>query len=189
MPEPSFLGIGKAQWDLINSFANWFAAFGSFAAAGVALYIANRGATPSARVMVGTYQVITPGTKGPFPSYVMFRITNSGDRPIRVTQIGWKVGIWRKRYAVQTYDQTQSSPLPVELSHGQEALWLVPFSGADEPWPEYFARKLLLPGWRISLWSLRAQFHTSVGHTFVAKLDHSLVKDLREACEKVKHEG
>ncbi len=39
MAEPSLFGIGKAEWELINSFADWFAAAGTFAAAGVALYL------------------------------------------------------------------------------------------------------------------------------------------------------
>jgi hypothetical protein len=53
MPEPSLFGIGKTQWDLINSFAGWFAAAGSVVAAVVALYLAKRSVRPSARVYVG----------------------------------------------------------------------------------------------------------------------------------------
>ena len=61
MAEPSLFGIGKQTWDLINSFANWFAAFGSFAAAGVALYLANKSSKPTARVSVGHRIVIGQG--------------------------------------------------------------------------------------------------------------------------------
>lgn len=185
MPEPSFLGIGKTQWDLINSFANWFAAAGSFAAAWVALYLANRAAHPSARVSVGHRIIVGPGYKKPYPEYAVFRIVNTGDRPIRVSQIGWKTGIFRKRFAIQMFDATQSSPLPVDLTHGQEASWMVPFAAREEPWPEYFAKGLLSPRHRSAVWSLRAQFFTSVGHVFEAKPEESLLKPLREACAKL----
>jgi hypothetical protein len=185
MPEPSFLGISKTEWDLINSFANWFAAAGTFAAAWVALYLARRAARPTARVSVGHRIIVGAGYKKPYPEFAMFRIVNTGDRPIRVSQLGWRTGIFRKRFAIQMFDATQSSPLPVDLTHGQEASWLVPFASREEPWPEYFAKGLLSPNHRSAVWSLRAQFFTSVGHVFEAKPEESLLKPLRQACAKL----
>src|SRR5687768_8447092 len=113
MAEPSFLGISKAHWDLINGFANWFAAVGSIAAAWVALYIANRGSKPSAQVSVGHRIIVGPGSREPYPEYATFRVVNTGDRPIRITQLGWRTGLFRKRYAVQMHDQTISSKMPI----------------------------------------------------------------------------
>jgi hypothetical protein len=46
MADPTFLGVDKSTWDIVNGLANWFAAFGSVAAAAVALYLANRSARP-----------------------------------------------------------------------------------------------------------------------------------------------
>ncbi len=186
MSEPSLFGVGRAQWDLINSFANWFAATGSFAAVGVALYLANRAAKPSARVSVGHRILIGPGSEKPYPEFAVFRIVNTGDRPIKVVQIGWKTGLFRKRFAVQMFEPSQSSVLPVDLSHGQEASWMVPLAARDEPWLEYFAKGLLSPNHRIALWTLRGQFFSSVGHVFVVKPEDNLLKPLRQACEKVK---
>ena len=189
MAEPSFLGLSKAHWDLFNGFANWFAAVGSFAAAAVALYIANRSAKPSARVSVGHRILIGPGSTKPYPEFAVFRIVNTGDRPIRVVQLGWKVGLLRKRYAVQMYETAQSSPLPVELSHGQEAQWYIPISTREEPWPKYFAKTMLSPYCRTSIWTLRAQVFSSVGFVFESRPEEGLLR-LREACEnRSKHES
>ena len=117
MSEPSLFGFGKAQWDLVNGFANWFAAIGSFAAAAVALFIANRSAKPTATLSVGHRILIGPGSTKPYPEFAVFRIVNTGDRPIRIIQIGWRTGLFRKRFAVQMYEPMQSSTLPVDLTH------------------------------------------------------------------------
>ena len=185
MPEPSLFGIAKSQWDMINGFANWFAAVGSFAAAAVALYIANRAGKPTARLSVGHRIVIGPGSTKPYPEFAVFRIVNTGDRPIRVNQIGWRAGLLRKRFAVQMYDQTQSSNLPLDLSHGQEGVWYVPLSAREEPWLEYFANRMLSPNHTVALWTLRAQAFTSVGHVFETRPEEGLREKLKEACKKV----
>ena len=186
MDEPSLFGISKSHWDMLNGFANWFAAVASFAAAAVALYIANRAAKPSAKLSVGHRIIVGPGSSKPYPEFAVFRIVNTGDRPIRIIQIGWKVGLFRKRHAVQMYEAMQSSPLPVELTHGQEATWFVPLSAREEPWLEYFAKGMLTPSYRTALWTLRAQAFTSVGFVFEARPEEGLLKRLRDACKKVK---
>lgn len=187
MTEPTFFGIDSSRWDLLNGFANWFAAMGSFAAAAVALYLANRSSRPSAKVWVGHRLLIGGGFTKPYPEFVVFNIVNTGDRPIRVNSIGWKVGLFRKRHAMQNHDAAQSSPLPIELTHGQEASWYVPFSTKDEPWSDYFAAGMLMPHYRTALWTVRARFFTSVGYVFDTRPEESLLKPLRVACEKMAH--
>jgi len=183
MNEPSLFGIGKAQWELINSFGSWLSAIGTLAAVWVSLSLAKRIATPKAKITVGHRITIHPGQKGPYPEFVLFSIVNSGERIIRVNQIGWRVGLWRKRFAIQLYDEGSSSPLPVELSHGQEARWLVPLNAdKHEPWLQYFAKDMLLPNTRTSCATLRGQFFTSVGHVFVTKPETALLQKLRTAC-------
>lgn len=190
MPEPSFLGLSKSHWDLFNGFANWFAAIGSIAAAAVALCLANRSAKPSAKVLVGHRIIVGPSSTKPYPEFAEFRIVNTGDRPIRVIQLGWRAGLFRKRYAVQMYEAAQSSPLPVELSHGQEARWFIPLSVHEEPWPEYFAKTMLVPYYRTAIWTLRARVFSSVGYVFESRPEEGLLKRLREACETLsKHES
>ncbi|WP_312843265.1 hypothetical protein [Diaphorobacter nitroreducens] len=116
MADLTFLGLDKAQWELYNSFSNWVSAFATVAAVTVSLYLARKAGRPRAKTSVGHRIVVAPGAKGTYPEIIVFRLVNVGDRPIRVTQIGWRTGLWKKRYAVQLYDQLQSSPLPVELN-------------------------------------------------------------------------
>jgi hypothetical protein len=193
MTEPIFLGIDKPTWDLVNGFANWFAAAGSFAAAAVALYIANRSARPSAELSVG-HRIIGADSVAPYPEYVVFRVVNTGDRPIRIVQIGWSIRWPKRRSAVQMFERSLSSQLPVDLSHGQEASWYVPLNAREEHWMDYFAKDMLTPSYRLSLWSLRAQLSlwslraqafSSVGFVFTAKPEQGLLRRLREACERV----
>lgn len=183
MEEPSFFGIGKAQWDFINSFANWLSAIGTLAAVWVALYLANRAARPNIQLSVGHRIVLEAGTKELIPEYVMFKVVNAGDRPVRITQIGWKVGLFRKRYAVQMYETLASSKLPVDLSHGQEASWMIPLAARDEPWLTYFAKGMLMPHYRISCMTLRGCAYSSLGHQFSTKPERNLLSKLRVACE------
>lgn len=185
MADPTFLGLEKSTWDIVNGLANWFAAFGSVAAAAVALYIANRSARPSAELTVGHRISIGPGSKEPYPQYAVFRIVNTGDRPIRIVQIGWSIRWPKRRAAVQMYEQSMSSRLPVDLSHGQEASWYVPLDAREEPWLEYFAKGMLMPNHRISLRSLRAQAFSSVGFVFSCKPEEGLRRRLRDACVKM----
>lgn len=150
--------LGNLDWRYINTFAWWFSAAGTFFAASVALYIANRNVKPKARMWVGHRITIGPGSREPYPELLVFGIVNLGERPLRISQIGWKVGLKPKRFAIQRYDEPTSSPMPVTLNHGDEASWYVPLDARDEPWLEYFAKGMLMPNYKISCATLRAQF-------------------------------
>jgi hypothetical protein len=182
MTELIFLGITKSEWDFINSFSSWLSAIGTLAAVWVALYLAKRATAQKAKVSVGHRVLIQPGAKGPIPEFVVFNIINTGERPLRITQIGWKVGLWKKRHAVQLYDDSLSSKLPVELAHGQEASWYVPLAAREEPWLVYFAKGMLMPRYSTSCLTLRGQFFTSLGNVFVAKPEQNLISKFQEAC-------
>ncbi|MBK9596445.1 MAG: hypothetical protein IPO57_14290 [Rhodocyclales bacterium] len=179
--EPTLFGIGKADWELYNSFSNWLSAVGTLAAVIVSLYLARRSGRPRAKVSVGHRIVITPGDKREPPEVIVFRIVNTGDRTIRITNIGWRIGLRNKRYAIQMYDPTQSSPLPVELAHGQEASWTVPLDAREDPWLESFSNKMLKPNLWLSCATIKAQFHTSIGEVFMVKPERDLIQMLRQA--------
>lgn len=183
MPEPSLFGVGKAQWEMINSFANWLSAIGTLAAVVVSLYLASR-STNKARLSVGIRIFIGPGSEAPYPEYVVFKIVNHGERPLRITQIGWKWGLWKKHYAVQLYEESLSARLPVDLAHAQEAQWFFPTTLRDgmEPWATYFGRTAMMPHYRIAIRTLRAQAFSSLGKAFVAKPESNLLDTLYKAC-------
>ena len=179
--EPTLFGIGKADWELYNSFSNWLSAIGTLAAVIISLYLARRSGRPRASISVGHRIVIILGDKRMPPEVIVFRIVNTGDRTIRVTNIGWRIGLWKKRYAIQGYDEAQSSPLPVELSHGQEASWTVPLDAREEPWLQYFSHKMMKPNLWLSCATIKAQFHTSVGEVFSTRPEKTLIDMLRKA--------
>jgi hypothetical protein len=196
MSETSFLGLSKTQWDLINSFANWASAIGSFTAAWVALHLANRIARPTAKVNVGHRIMVGSGDEPPYPEFVSFRIVNSGDRTFRVTHIGWRIGVLRKRHALQMYEPSMSNHLPVELGHAQEANWLVPMSFSGRQWAEHFAKNFVMQEKSgllarahayVALKSLRAVFATSLGNEFLTKPEGNLLERLSTACLSTKN--
>lgn len=192
MIEPSLFGIAKSQWEIINSFASWLSAISTLAAVWVSLHLANRISSPRAEISIRHQLIIEPGTKEPYPEFVVFRVVNHGDRTLRVTGIGWKVGFWKKRFAMQMFETSLSSPLPVELAHGQEAQWFVPLVAHGEPWLTHFAKGMLMPNFRVSCRTLRGQVFTSLGHVFEAKPVRGLISNLTETCEgltKVKMAG
>jgi hypothetical protein len=188
MPEPSLFGIGKAQWEIINSFANWLAAIGTIAAVIVSLYLANR-SMHKARLSVGLRILVGPGSTKPYPQYVVFNIVNVGERPLRITNIGWRTGLWKKRHALQLFEESMSSKLPVDLTQGETAQWFVPTTAPDEPWSSYFARGFLSQHPRIALRTLRGQAFSSLGHIFEAEPEPDLISKLREACAVVTAKG
>lgn len=170
---------------MLNGFANWLAATGTIAAVIVSLKLARRASEQKARVSVGHRIMLTPGQNGPIPEFVIFCITNLGERPMRITHIGWKLraSLFKRKQAVQMYDAAISSPLPVELAHGQEASWLVPFNDREQPWDNYFAKGMMMPHYRIAARTLRASFHTSLGSEFLAAPEASLLEKLLTSCK------
>ena len=178
--EPTIFGIGKAEWELYNSFSNWVAAIATLSAVLVSLYLARRAARPRAKVSVGLRVIVGSGGKGAYPEVIVFRIVNIGDRVIRVTNIGWQLGLFKKRYAIQLYDPLLSSALPIELSHGQEASWTVPTDFGDDPWRISFAKKMMEPYFWVAGKTLRVQFHTSVGEVFTARPEKNVISFLRK---------
>lgn len=166
---PILFGLSKDEWDAFNVIGTWLSAVASFGAVLVALYLANRANKPSAMVSV-TSVVVLHGPGRPIHKFLMFRIVNSGDRVLKIEQITWRIGIFKRVRALQTFDHALASPLPVELSHGQKAEWLVPFdAAADDSWAYDFAKGIIIPAGRSPLSSLRAQFHTTLGHVFSAR--------------------
>ena len=186
MAELTFLGLPQSAWQFVNTFAPWFSALGTFSAVTVSLYIAFRKPRPRARVSCGLRIIVQPGAKAPFPEFLQIRVVNLGDRPLRITSVGWRVGLFKKRFAVQTTENPPvSSPLPIELEHGQEASWRVPMSTREVPWFPYFAEGMLMPRWKLSLATLRVQASSSVGITFESRPESNLIVKLRKACQEL----
>ena len=179
------IGLSKTDWEFINTFAGWFSAVGTFIVVVVALYLANRSLRPKANPWVGHRITIGPHGNEPYPEFIVFGIVNKGERPITISQIGWKVGVINKRHAIQLYDESMSSKLPIKLDYGEEATWYVPLNLRDQPWIEDFSNGMLMPRYRISCFTLRGQFSSSIGHMFSVKPERNLIVKFKDSCKKL----
>lgn len=181
--------MSRADWEFINTFAGWLSGIGTLIAVIVALYIANRSMRPKVRAWVGHRITIGPGSKEPYPELIVFGIVNKGERPLVISQIGWKVGLFKKRHAIQCYDESRSSKLPIRLDYGEGANWYIPLHAGDEPWLESFAKGMLLPNYIVSCFTLRAQFFSSTGYIFSIKPERNLLVKLKKISKKLKEAG
>ena len=92
----------------------------------VSIYLARRDKNIRLDVSAGHRLLVTPGVKGPHPEYVCIMVVNIGHRCAELTGIGWKVGMFKKRHAVQTTSiDGLSSQLPIRLKDGEEAKYFI----------------------------------------------------------------
>lgn len=176
----------SVQW---GSIAEWVSGAGSFAAVVTALYLARASNKIRLRVHVGHRIVLAAGQRSDPPEYLQIGAVNVGSRVAHITNVGYKVGLRRKQLAIQATDVNPlSSRMPIELTDGQEARWMIPLDLPDN-WIERFSRDFLLPNWRFRLWTARVQVHTSVGRTFEAPFETSIKKELAKACARLQAAG
>ncbi|RUR56359.1 hypothetical protein [Vreelandella populi] len=167
-----------------GSVADWVSGIGSLAAVVTALYLARASNKIRLRVHVGHRIVLAAGQQAEPPQFLQIGAVNIGSRFARITNVGYRVGVRRKQFAIQSIEaNSMSSGMPADLSDGQEARWMIPLDLSDN-WIERFARDFLLPNWKIRLWSARVQVHTSVGRVFEASFEPSIKKKLAAECAR-----
>jgi hypothetical protein len=171
-------------WQFINTFSGWFSAVGTIAAVIVALYLARQDKRIRLSVFAGYRVIVTQGDPESQRDYLTIGITNVGHREAQVTTIGWRVGIWRKQYSIQTVMKDgMSSPLPVRLRDGEEARYYIPLTG-ETRWLEEFAKECLVPNPRKRLLFMWVRVHTSVGGTYTARIEKGLREKLLAFAEQ-----
>jgi hypothetical protein len=178
--EPRFLGFTKDEWDLYNGLGTWLSAIGSLAAVIVALYLSSRSTRYKAKVSVTPVTMFSVADGDYVRRFLQFTVVNTGERPFRVEQLGWRSGLFSKHYVVQLFDREQSSPLPVELVHGQKAHWMIP-TDAGRSWYQIIAEKLLIESGMWPIATLKATFHTTVGEAFTCRPSGQIRSRLRDA--------
>jgi hypothetical protein len=182
MNEPTFLGIAKSQWEFYNSFAVWLSAIGTLAAVIVSLYLSLK-TRPRAKVSASLMEGIGFGGKAPHPEFVVIQVVNIGDHNLRITHFAWKVGFgkvgpWKKRFLWMP----NIGPFPKDLSHGEDCQISL---DAKEEWFVDFAKKILMPHYRFSCFTLRAQVSTSTGYVFESKPTRRLMAELKATCKNL----
>lgn len=180
-----FLGFSKDQWEIINGFANWLAAFGTIAAVCLSLKLARDANRVKAKCSAASKIVLSHGP-ALHEEAVQLKVVNIGDKPFTVTQLGWTVGFRTKTHFAQMFSTQDSDPLPLQLHHGGQGHWYVP-AELDDGWYARFGTLLLREGepW---LRTLRFVVTTSTELTFTCKPDAKLLGKLAEAITKIKRE-
>ena len=163
-------------WTVVGT---WFAGVATLVAAGVALYLARRGERVRLRIFVGVRLLVGGGMdRAP---YLCFDVTNIGDRPVVVSNIGWVIGKRKaRRYCIQVLEGLPWKQCPAELTHGQQAQFMVALSGTPD-WTQEFATGFVEDPRLLE--TLRAQIFTSVGQTFEHKPERGVIDRLRQALE------
>lgn len=184
--EATLLGLTKEQWDLSYTLATWVSAFASFLAVAVALWLASRQNRHRAKVTIKSVIVFNVPRTGDPERYVQFNVVNTGDRPIKITQIGWASGVFRKTNVVQHFTREKSSSMSIELAHGQNATWLVPVDQFGQfSWENDIAAKLLQPAGVLPIFTLRGVVSTTVGRAFAARPDSTIRERLAKALARI----
>lgn len=180
-------GLTKETLDVLAVLGTWVAAFGSIAAAIVALYLSNRSSAQRLKLGVTTIMSFTTGnalfrSTDTVKKFVRFDVVNSGDRPVRITQLGWQAGLFRKSYCAQMIPSiVGNSHLPLDLEHGQAASWLIPLSDSEDSWEYHFASTFMRDAGVFKFLTLRATYQTSLGKTFAVRPASTLIDRIKKA--------
>ncbi|HQM44154.1 MAG TPA: hypothetical protein PLI72_10475 [Smithellaceae bacterium] len=171
--------MDRESWQFINTFAPWLSALGTLGVVVVSLWLAFRGMPTRIKVSAGN-RIIVGGIR-PYPDYLVISIVNVGQRKVRITGIGWKIGWFKKSYAMQNPDINPfSSSIPVDLDESQEAKFLIPLKG-EADWLNNFAHDFLGKRPRLNCSSIKIQAWTSVGKVFESRIEAGLRKKILEA--------
>src|SRR4029078_4627353 len=91
--------MDKETWQFINTFAPWLSAIGTISAVIVSLYFSTKSRRIDLKVDAVLNTIVPQGM--PNRDYVTISVVNMGHRAATITNIGWRIGFFRKRHFVQ----------------------------------------------------------------------------------------
>lgn len=162
----------------------WVASIGTLAAVVVSLWLARKGYAIRLRPRV-SHRIYVPPGGASHSEVILIEVTNKGLRQAQLMGLGWRTGLFsfgpcRRREAYQTVDvRVGNSSLPVELSDGQVAIYMIPATAATgEDW---YAGLAEIAGSWLRRRTLRLLAWTSTGEMFTARPESSFMKQLNRA--------
>lgn len=178
-------------WKYVVDVAQILTAIGTCGAVVVALWIASRPPKLHFAGSVGMRQVVTQGSKGIPPSYVVISVTNNGERDFIVKGLTWVTQ--KKKDALSGIQlggvsdvNVSSSEFPKKLAFGETAQYFLRGSGEQswfalavkrpDIWLDAYSRKE-------SLKSLRLVVSTSIGTDLKIKPEQGFINQLWDAIE------
>lgn len=159
---------------LWNAIGTWVAGFATFAAVVVSLHLARQSSRVKLKAVVGLRLLIGRGS--PQEEVLQFSVTNQGDRPVTISNVGWVIGKGKsQRNALQLFGSAYSASIPKTLAHGERADFLISFTERPD-WLEDFSRKFVMTNDPKMLRTLTAEIYTSVDQTVAVKPEAPLLK-------------
>jgi hypothetical protein len=161
---------------LLEVAGQWVSGVGALAAVLVSLYLARRQEAVRLRVSAGVRLSVERGSEET-PEYVVIRVVNLGYRPVTVSAIGWRVGLFHKHLFYQILDGEPPSPrVPIEMAVGQEANFMILL----DRWLEAsdMAKEFGGPLAPLRAWTTKVQVVTAVGETVSKRIEKNLRKKL-----------
>ena len=168
------------QWvTVLTAAGTWAAAIGTIAAVSVALLLALRSEKVRLKASVGCKLVIAGDGSQP-TRCLLTRVTNVGERPVTILSTGWRIGRWKsERFCIHSPSTTSQWKFGAKIEHGETAQFMTDFEESPN-WMSEFASGFVKDGSNKSLKTLRAQIHTSVGHTLDVRPERAFLKELKE---------
>jgi hypothetical protein len=157
-----------------GSVADWVSGLGSLSAGVIALYLARASQRIRLRGSCGLRIVLSQGVA---PCDILsVSATNIGTRATVISNIGLRVGVFRKKYAIiTTVKDLYSVGIPYPLADGQEGHWGIPLD-QEKTWIRDLCKDLVKN--KTDVWSLRFQIHTSHGESITIRPEKNLRREL-----------
>ena len=163
-----------------NAVGTWVAGIATFLAVLVSLYLARRSEAVKIKADVGI-RLVFAGDGTPAEEHVGFSAVNLGDRPMNIVSIGWSIGKRKgKRFCVQPVAGQYSHQYPKQLTHGEQASFMVSFKTSPN-WPKEFAEGFVKDMSEKNLKTLRALINISLGKVIEVVPENNLLEKLRKA--------
>ena len=155
--------LSSQSLQILGVLGTWFAGLGTFAAAGIALWIALRTRKVKLKCNVGLRTIV--GGHGQ-RECLSVSVTNIGEGDVIIENLGWRIGRrGNRKYAIQILGTNSPHRFPKKLAHGERGTFMVNIVESSD-WMQDLKTNFIKEA---PIQSLRAEIYTSVGHTEIIK--------------------
>lgn len=183
--------LDQQTWEFINTFAPWLAAVGMLLAVIVSLYLARRDESIRLRISASMIQILVEGG-GPEHGrrFVAINVTNVGRRLATVDQLGWRMGLFRRRYYWQRPMQNlYSASLPAKLGDGGHVVFMFPIDEFRDNLNRFVVEDMRQRFVGLKSRLMKVVVTCSTGDQFRQPIDKSLREELVKTAKSSKHEA
>jgi hypothetical protein len=163
----------KHTWEFINTFSGWLSAIGTLIAVATAIYLSRRDKMIRLTVRASKGIVVHNRISS---DVVWIAVANIGLRATKISNVYWKIGVWKPRVFIQTpSSEPTSDQMGTRLADGDTASYLFQIDTFTRTNAEIFQREL---GRRWSKWwtlrTMKIGVTTSTGTSLESRIDRTL---------------